>query len=346
MTELMRTTDQFVNAKMVRDVLPCIVPEGVPITSIFICNLRNKIRMTIQNGSDETGEQLVRESIHGLLESPTSTESELLSLDELPVQYIDSASRDARAVLRQALKETGDAARIEFLLKTMVKKENGFQYKVATDKLGRRCGYVWMTPWQRAAFEQYGDVIFLDCMKRKQNSVDWPYIGPVVLDGDNKIIVIVESIICSERMEAYEFILNAAFEFTPQRPRSSVKVIYGDGIMSDRLLVNLGIADSCKLCLDTYHLLHVDWPRKFGIQLFSSLQATFQSLVYTATEEDYLKNFAILTNALVAKPNLLKYLNDEIHANRRKFSRCFVLTYEGMKLCFYQNVGDSLPYRY
>jgi hypothetical protein len=328
---LMRCTDQVVNAKIIRDILRPILPEGVPITSLFICNLRNKVRMSLQLEADkENCLEAAEKSLINFVNFPSTAESELESLDNFPADYIDKASRDARLVLRQALKETSDAARIEWLLQELAKREPGFQFRVAYDNNNRPCGYVWMTPWQRAAFEQYGDVIFLDCMKRKLNSVDWPYIGPVVLDGENKIAVIIESICCSERLEAYEFVLNAAFDFTPGRPRQSVKVIYGDGIMSDRLLVNLGIMDSCKLCLDTYHLLHVDWPRKFGVQMFQSMKSGLTGLVFSKKEEDYNVHYEELKKTVGTKPNFLKYLNEEIHGNRHKFSQCYVRTYEGM----------------
>jgi hypothetical protein len=339
--DLMRHTDQTVNAKIIRDILRSIVPEGVPISSAFICNLRSKIRMTIRHGDEKGGRDLVGKSLIEFVESPPTPETELQSLDNLPAHYIDEASRDVRSVLRQALKETGDAAQIERLLHDLAEKDAGFQYRVAYDDGGNPCAYVWMTPWQRAAFELYGDVIFLDCMKRKQNSVDWPYIGPVVLDGSNKIAVIAESICCSERLEAYEFVLRAAFDFTPGRPRDSVKVIYGDGIMSNRLLTSLGINSTCKLCLDTYHLLQVDWPRKFGVQLFHSAQSTFQSLVFSKTEDDYFTHFKELQRMFETKPNLSKYLETEINVNRHKFSQCYVRTYEGMlsqSIVFFINI--------
>lgn len=333
--ELMRHTDQTVNSKIIRDILRPILPEGVPITSLFICNLRNKIRLQLQQGNDSAGMETVKASIDKLSRPAATGEHELESLESFPASYIDNASRNARLVLRQALKETTDGARIHRLLHDLRDLDSNFQFEVAFDSRFQPCGYVWMTPWQRAAFEQYGDVVFLDCMKRKQNSIDWPYIGPVVLDGDNKMIVIVESICCSERLEAYEFVMNAAFRFTPRRPRNTVKVIYGDGIMSDRLLANLGIKDSCKLCLDTYHLLNVDWPRKFGLQLFSSLQKHLQGLVYTKTEAEYYVHYDALKSLLSSKPNHLTYLTNEIHGNRHRFSRCYVQNYEGKLLLYF-----------
>lgn len=326
--DLMRNTDDPVKAKVFRDILRPVLPEGVPVTSKFIANLRHKILMIIRKERDSNAYFDEKDAVTDYLLSNPS-EEQMTSMDEFPVDYLDQASRDARKVLHHALKESTDAARIEKLFQDLHKKDSGFHYNISYDKDNNPTSYSWQTPWQRAAFEQYGDVIFLDCMKRQQNSVDWPYIGPVVLDGDNNIIVVIESICISERLEAYQNILERAFEFTPGRPRESVKVIFGDGIMSHKLLVNLGINNTCKLCLDAYHLLKVDWPRHFGIHLFQSLYANLQSLIYNNTEEEYFKHYETLKGRLVAMPSHLSYLDKEIHANRHKFSQCYVQKYEG-----------------
>lgn len=41
----------------------------------------------------------------------------------------------------------------------------------------------------------------------------------VVLDGDNKIGTMAESIICSERLDAYKFVVLAAFEMAKAKKR-------------------------------------------------------------------------------------------------------------------------------
>jgi hypothetical protein len=41
----------------------------------------------------------------------------------------------------------------------------------------------------RADWEDFGETLFLDAMKRQLNSVHWPYFGPCVLDGDKRVAV-------------------------------------------------------------------------------------------------------------------------------------------------------------
>jgi hypothetical protein len=82
-----------------------------------------------------------------------------------------------------------DAILIECYLEGLHQNYPGFTYKIPIASDGSRCGHVWMTPaMRRWSFKLYGNVLFLDMMKRKTNSQEWPYVGPVVLNGNNKKI--------------------------------------------------------------------------------------------------------------------------------------------------------------
>lgn len=70
------------------------------------------------------------------------------------------------------------------LLYELHTKDNGFSYRVATDNNSQPCGFVWHTSTMRWKFENNGDVIFLDLLGTKKNSVDWPYIALVIIDGN------------------------------------------------------------------------------------------------------------------------------------------------------------------
>jgi hypothetical protein len=144
------------------------------------------------------------------------------------------------------------------LLESMHKADPGFTYKIAYDTEGHECGFMWMTPVMRRMFELYGDVLFLDAMKRQLNSVYWPYFSIVLLDGFNKIALAAEAIGCVERVDTYIWLVQGALTMTPRRKKESIKVIFADGIMSERLLTKLQIEATCKLCLDAYHLLEID----------------------------------------------------------------------------------------
>ena len=116
---------------------------------------------------------------------------------------------------------------------------------------------MWHTPAMHLNFHLLVKLIFLDSMKRKQNSIDWPYIGPVIVDGDDKLGVDTEAIMCTKRIEAYAWIMNQALSMTPTRKRESIKMIIGDGLLTMFLLNKLNISSSCNFSYDVFLLLGV-----------------------------------------------------------------------------------------
>jgi hypothetical protein len=53
-------------------------------------------------------------------------------------------------------------------------------------------------------------------IERKFNKLSWPYCGPVIIDGDNEIGVIAESLNLSESLDGYTFVLSSCFDMVPQ----------------------------------------------------------------------------------------------------------------------------------
>ena len=106
---------------------------------------------------------------------------------------------------------------MEHYLCGLAENDNGFTFKVAQDDCGERCGYVWMTSIQHRSFELYGHQLFLDAMWQQQNSVSWPYFGPVVINGDKGNETVCEAILCTESIDAYSFLLQSLFKMAPGR---------------------------------------------------------------------------------------------------------------------------------
>lgn len=267
-----------VSAPLLRDLMRPLYPESVPISAQDLSNMRFRIR------------KLIKEGKSALIGIDSQTQDYCINgsnLDE-KAEFLDDATRHVLSTLRETLnsEDSSDAVLMENLLETLHRKDPGFTYKIAYAADGSRCGYVYMTPLMRRNFELYGSVLFLDAMKRQQNSVYWPYIGPVSLDGDGRVVLCGESIICSERVDAYAFVVDAILEMAPRRSRESIDILFGDGILSGgSLLTKLRINDSCKIVLDAYHLLEVDWPRYFGESQWPRLRYAFKGYLYAETEQ-------------------------------------------------------------
>ena len=84
-------------------------------------------------------------------------------------------------------------------------------------------------------------------MKQKYNNLCWPYCGPVVLDGENEIGVVAESLNLSESFEGYFFVLVSMFEMVPQFDPSSIKLVFSDDFIQESLLQSLGIHEAAIL---------------------------------------------------------------------------------------------------
>lgn len=92
-------------------------------------------------------------------------------------------------------------------------------------------------------------------MKRKYNKESWPYCAPVILDGDNEIGVVGESLNLSESLDGYFFVLNSIFEMVPEFDPSLVKLIFADDFINDSVLERLGMKTTI-LRADLWHLTH------------------------------------------------------------------------------------------
>jgi hypothetical protein len=275
-----------IGSRMLRELLKPLLPEHTPIDAAFLSNIRLKVKRILEQ-RDAQGYYDSAPPITGsALGGPEGTR--FVRNQKI---YIDEASSQASALLKEVL-ASGSATDAQRMLSYLTKLHNiepGFSFRISYGTDGRPCGYVWQTPAMRAAFEQFGDVLFLDMMKRQSNSLHWPYSAVTLMDGDKKITVACESIVRAEQLESYAFIIEACLDMAPERTRESLKVFFGDGIMSERLLEMLGIKDTCKLVRDWHHL-DTDWQKYFGIQLYAALANTLKDLKYSPTVDDYKKN--------------------------------------------------------
>lgn len=99
------------------------------------------------------------------------------------------------------------------------KKDPLFTFRICYDDNCIPTGIIWMTGIMRRAYEFFGEILCVDAMKRKLNSLEWPYLVPVILDGDKRIFVACERFVCSEMNDAYEFMFNSLFDMAPGRSR-------------------------------------------------------------------------------------------------------------------------------
>ena len=121
---------------------------------------------------------------------------------------------------------------------------------------------------------QYGDIIFLDAQKRQYNKLCWPYIGPTIRTNENTNRVIAESVVISEDIDTYVWILQSIQDMEPKWNVNNVRLIFADGLISQSLLQKLGIEQTCTLHSDYWHLMTEVFPKNhnFGTVCFEMIK--------------------------------------------------------------------------
>ena len=152
-------------------------------------------------------------------------------INEDSAHFVDDASRNARKILFNLLNESQDETHnAKLFLQQCHEQDQGFTYNLCYDNDGKLTALLWMSPYQRGNYEQFGSTVFLDMMKRQVNSVHWPYVSIVCLDADGKMVSCAEAFCCQERIEAYCWCLRSVAIMAPLRPLRMIKVMFGDGI--------------------------------------------------------------------------------------------------------------------
>lgn len=310
----------------IRKAMKQFLPPSLGVTATDVFNLRIRVQKYIDTGSTPSIDEA-----QGIVDTLQSAKGEFLPLDQQNPSFLDEASRLSKSLLREALSEPSTTLQLRTYLESLAQRDPGFRFKISFSSDNVPTGIVWQTPAMRRDVERYGDALFLDCMKRQQNSLHWPYIGPVLLDGDRMIRVGCEAIVCAEELGAYQFVVESMFEMTPNRSIHSVRVIFGDGFLTQSLIDRLGIGKTCHLVYDKYHLQNEDWPRQFGPRLFPQIKETLKNIMYSATKTDYEQQLNKLREELVRLNGRkhLDYVEREIHGHRHLFVKAWVATYEG-----------------
>jgi len=82
--------------------------------------------------------------------------------------------------------------------------------------------------------------------------MNWPYIGPPLKDNEMKVCLGAESIVVEESLSSYQWVLESMCQMEPRFHLSQVRIIFGDQLITQGLLVSMDIQDTCLLCPDFY----------------------------------------------------------------------------------------------
>ena len=133
------------------------------------------------------------------------------------------------------------------LLEDNAMKIKGFAFSIKRDSKGLPCAIMYMTPRMRHDAIRFGDVIFLDAQQRQFNSSGFPYISPCMFDDEGRVAQGCEFIVIKESINMYAWILKEMNRLEPCFKLKTIRYIFLDQKVTNTLLQQLGIIDTCTL---------------------------------------------------------------------------------------------------
>lgn len=315
------------SSETLRPLLLKYLPTYYSIDAKFIGNFRKRAQYhLIQHGDRE----LCMNDVQRLSSRKPLASDELLLSDDPMLQH------NMGNILRKILSNDASTWHARSFLNDLKKNSGGFDYRIKEDNNGAPEGVCWITPEMRSDLLRYGSIVFLDAQKKQYNSLNWPYIGPCIKDCDMKVRVITECLICEESYEAYIWVLERMAEMEPRFHLSSIKLIFADEFISENILVDLGIQNTCTLRGDYHHLLNEVWVETFGKFLCSKMRE-YLKLMLMGTKHEW--EFAYEECKLLLSEDAQKMSSlQEIYSNPKYFAGWYLRQMEENL-----NVNGSVP---
>ena len=89
-----------------------------------------------------------------------------------------------------------------------------------------------------------------------------------------KVAVAAKSIVTKETHEFYIWILQLMAEIEPRFELTNIRIVFADQKLTDTILQELGIASTCTLQGDFYHLLNEVWPDHFHSSVYPQIKSS------------------------------------------------------------------------
>ena len=221
-----------------------------------------------------------------------------------------------RSMLKDTFASDSNDWKIEHFLQKLKENDDCFDYRIARDDATQvPTAVVWQTGTNRSDYYMYGCQLHLDFMMRKLNSYAWPYISVVVIDANGSPRCALEGIACSERVDAYNFAVNALFDMSPRRSRDDVLVVFADGKLDPTVLLpeNMNLPRA-SFFWDRYHLLNDILPKRFGGG-WERVSPYMQNMIHAKSLEDHNVAVAKIHCTFRGQMNILNIVNDILNIN-------------------------------
>jgi hypothetical protein len=305
-------------AEILRPLLSKYLPHYEASDAMFLVNFRARaFHWNMVHGEKDLTFEAARQ-----LSSKRAMASDEFLLNDNPMQ-----KQNFTDLLRKVMQEDGTTWDALRFLDTMKENNPGFDYRINYNQEGRPEGICWMLPEMRSDLLRFGNCLFLDSQKRQYNTMGWPYIGPVIKDSEMKVRCVAESICVEESHRMYVWITQMLSEMEPRFNLDSIKIIFGDQALTNQILVDLGIEETCILRGDYHHLINEVWPATFGNTLFHQIRGDLDSMLM-GTKEQWENSFTSAKKHLLHDADKFSLL-EKIYKDPSHYAGWFLKNIEG-----------------
>ena len=192
----------------------------------------------------------------------------------------------------------------------------GFDYQIHYAKDGKPDGLMYMTLEMKWNLLRYGDILFIDAQMRAFNKIGWPYSGLALRNSENKVCLGCEGILSGETTAFYTWMIETLAILEKRWSVTNIRMIFADGTITNTLLVNLKIQDTCVLHGDFFHLYKEVWPKKenFGSTVYSLIKGYLKIMLSSSTEDEWSRAYNEARLRIIRMPLQLELL-DKIYSN-------------------------------
>lgn len=136
-----------------------------------------------------------------------------------------------------------------------------------------------------------------------------------------------EAIVLAETHEMYIWVMRMQISIEPRRSLSSIRLIFGDRLITRGLLSALGIERSCLLHGDYYHLMYENWPMEnnFGQVVFNSIKTELRLMLSSLTKHNWDNAYLSARDKISEYPDKIKIL-DAIYNDPKYYSGYYLRT--------------------
>ena len=300
-------------SKELRPLLKDALPAETFIDSKYIDNFRR--RVALYHAQKESGSLLTYEEGENLTEKKRLQQSEWNKLED-PIIRLNFCK-----MYKTLMQENSNTWKVLSYLDKCKSQMPGFDYRVQKTKSGKPIGIMYMTSYMRLNLLRNSSIMFLDAQKRQMNKMGWPYIGPVVMNNEFHVQPCCEAIVTSEDIDTYVWIMKSMSSIEKKWSMSDIKIIFADGLLTNRLLTDTDIHNTCILHGDYYHLMRNVWKNKenFGIVLFTKIKSELQKMLLCHSKEQWDLAYKEAKEKLIQHPDKISVL-DKIHDNPTYYS--------------------------